>query len=260
MNNYEIFKQLHSQKEHFLLGNVWNADSAQLFEQSGIQAIATSSSALANSLGYEDGENMPFSELLFMAEKIINRITIPFSVDIESGFSKIPSEIVEHIKQLHQIGVVGINIEDSMISGTREMIPASEFCKKLAFVKSELQKNKIEIFINIRTDPFLLSIPSPLEEILKRINVYQNEGANGIFVPCIENETDISKVVSSTNLPVNVMCMPKLPSFEKLSELGVKRISMGGSVYNALNKNLENRIQNILREKSFKSLFQDYKY
>jgi len=119
------------------------------------EAIATSSSAVANSLGYEDGEIISFPELLFIVRKIINSVSIPVSVDMESGYSKIPAEIVEHIKQLHQLGVVGINIEDSIPSDKTEMTSIADFSKKLAFIKNELQKSNIEIFINVRTDPFI---------------------------------------------------------------------------------------------------------
>lgn len=80
---YEIFKQLHQQKNPFILGNVWNASSARIFEQHGYKAIGTSSAAIANSLGYEDGEKISFNELFFIVEKIIAAVKIPLSVDIE---------------------------------------------------------------------------------------------------------------------------------------------------------------------------------
>jgi 2-methylisocitrate lyase-like PEP mutase family enzyme len=86
----------------------------------------------------------------------------------------------------------------------------------------------------VRTDGFLLGLPSALTETLARIKAYENTGANGIFVPCITAGNDIEAVVKSTRLPINVMCMPALPDFDVLKSLGVKRISMGPFLFNSV--------------------------
>jgi 2-methylisocitrate lyase-like PEP mutase family enzyme len=113
MNNYEIFYQLHQQKRPLILANAWNVKSAQLIEKNGYKAIATSSSAIANSLGYEDGENISFDELFYVVQRIVSCINIPLSVDIETGYSNNISEVITNIQRLVDIGVVGINLEDS---------------------------------------------------------------------------------------------------------------------------------------------------
>jgi 2-methylisocitrate lyase-like PEP mutase family enzyme len=71
-----------------------------------------------------------------------------------------------------------------------------------------------------------------LQETLERIPLYESNGADGIFVPCIVNESDIAAVVQQTSLPINVMCMPTLPGYATLQSLGVKRISMGPFLFN----------------------------
>ena len=101
-----------------------------------------------------------------------------------------------------------------------------------------------------------MGLSNPLAETLKRIKIYQNSGADGIFVPCIENKSEIKEVVKSTHLPVNVMTMPKLPDFKTLADLGVKRISMGPFVYNNLAEKFEQSISNIIQKQSFDCLFQ----
>ena len=85
--------------------------------------------------------------------------------------------------------------------------------------------------------------------------MYEEAGADGIFVPCITNEKDIKQVVEATNLPVNVMTMPDLPIYSVLTELGVKRISMGPFVYNNLMEKFEKTIAGIIKNQSFNSLF-----
>lgn len=255
MNHYEIFKHLHQQKEPLLIGNAWNAASARILERNDFKAIATSSAAIAYSLGYEDGENIPFSELLFVTERIAQCIHVPLSVDIETGYGKDPAEVVRNIEQLHNLGAVGINIEDTLIGPKREMAPVEAFAEKLHYIKSKLDGKGIQMFLNVRTDSYLVGLPTPLNETLKRISAYEQAGADGIFVPFIKNMDDIRDVVAATSLPVHVLCVANLPSFKELAELGVKRVSMGNFVYTSTYNHLETLLRDILREGSFDTIF-----
>ena len=75
------------------------------------------------------------------------------------------------------------------------------------------------MFINARTDAYLMRLPSAFEETIIRIKAFENAGASGVFVPCLVDKNEIEQIVSNTKLPVNVMCMPTLPSFDELKEL-----------------------------------------
>ncbi len=101
--------------EFLLLGNVWNVASAKTYQKSGFKAIGTSSAAVAHSLGYEDGEDMPFNALLHIVADISARVDLPLTVDIEAGYARDVNTINTNIKKLADLGVVGINIEDSVI-------------------------------------------------------------------------------------------------------------------------------------------------
>src|SRR5664279_2282143 len=83
MNNYEKFYQLHHQPQPLVIANAWNVKSAQVIEQAGFEAIGTSSGAISNSMGYEDGEKMPFAELLYIVKRITAGTTMPVTVDLE---------------------------------------------------------------------------------------------------------------------------------------------------------------------------------
>jgi len=255
MDKYSTFKNLHNQDSSLLLGNVWNTQSALLFQKLGFKAIGTSSAAIATSLGYEDGEKMPFEDLLRIVKNIQSKINIPLTVDIESGYSRNTLEIIDNIIALHNLGVVGINIEDSITNTERKIVNAQEFGKTIQSIKSHLSKNNINIFVNVRTDFYIMGLVNPFEETLKRIKVYEENGADGIFVPCIVAEKEINKVVESTTLPVNVMCMPGLSNFNNLEKLNVKRISIGPFLYNNMIEKLENSILEITENKSFNSIF-----
>src|SRR4249919_2288635 len=95
------FQQLHNGATPLLLGNCWDVSSAKLLEENGFKAIATSSAAVARSLGYEDGEKMPFHLLLETVQRIQQHITVPFSVDMEKGYSDTSHGIIENIQQLY---------------------------------------------------------------------------------------------------------------------------------------------------------------
>lgn len=249
------FKNLHNQNKTLLIANVWDVPSTKTAEKLNFQAIGTSSSAIASILGYNDGEEMKFSELEYFVKRIALNTNLPLSVDLESGYSRKPEEIVHHIKKLAELGVVGINIEDSVVKENRVLLNANDFAETLTAIKENLEKENIDIFINVRTDTFILLQDDIIEETKKRIQLYQNAGANGIFIPCIEKEDDIRTIVNSTKLPINVMCMPNLPNFETLANLGVKRISMGNFLFDRMYGKFEESLQTVLNQSSFKSIF-----
>lgn len=249
------FKQLHHNNSPLLICNVWDANSAKIAQKLNFKAIGTSSAAIAQMLGYEDGEQMSKDELLYIVKRILASTTLPLTVDIESGYSRDPLVTADFIKTLSQLGVVGINIEDSLVNKTRELINADAFARYLNAVTEQLAKDNVDIFINVRIDTFILVTDNALEQTLERINLYKTANINGIFVPCISNEKDIKAVVNSTELAINVMCMPELPNFEKLEKINVNRISMGNFLFDNLTGNLENILRNVVESKSFSPIF-----
>lgn len=249
------FKNLHSQDTPLLISNVWDAMSTQIVEKFGFQAIGTSSAAIANMLGYEDGEKMKFTELCYVVERIIANTYLPLTVDIESGYSREPYEIADNIKTLANLGVVGINIEDSVVTQKRTLLDVAAFSETLSTIKQQLKNDEVNIFVNVRTDVFLLGCCNPVDETKKRIQQFEQAGADGVFVPYIENEDDIQAITESTCLPINVMCMPNLPGFKKLKDLGVKRISMGNFLFDNMYRHFENTLSSVVKLQSFKSVF-----
>ncbi|MET1255626.1 isocitrate lyase/PEP mutase family protein [Aliikangiella maris] len=249
------FKELHYCDEPLVICNVWDVTSAKIAEKAGFKAIGTSSAAIANLLGYQDGESISFDELDYLIKRIALNTKIPLSVDLESGYHRNPDKVTEYIKRLADVGVVGINIEDSVVGDKRQLLDAEHFAKIILAIKNQLVKDNIEVFLNVRTDAFILNMSDALEETKKRSLIFENSGADGLFVPCIEKENDIAIIVEHTKLPVNVMCMPQLPSFNRLQELGVKRISMGDFIFNNIYHNYESILKTLTANQSFDSIF-----
>ncbi|RAV98500.1 isocitrate lyase/PEP mutase family protein [Pseudochryseolinea flava] len=253
---FKKFSALHHQASPLLIGNVWNVQSATVFETQQFKAIATSSAAVAATLGFRDGESMPFSAYLQIVGYIARATTLPLSVDLEAGYGETVQEIVSNIKQLADVGVVGINIEDSRVAnGKREFVDSIKFSQLLEGIVSGLRENSIDMFVNVRCDAFLLGVPDALHEAVRRTKSYQVTGVNGLFFPCITDLSDIRAVVDASTLPVNVMCMPGLPSFDVLKGAGVKRISMGNFFNSKVYQSLADNVSRIVSEEKFDSLF-----
>ncbi|UII30469.1 isocitrate lyase/phosphoenolpyruvate mutase family protein [Fulvivirga ulvae] len=251
------FRDLHNHEAPLLLGNVWDVPGARIFEKLRYDAVGTSSAAIASMLGYKDGEQIPFSELQYIVRRIISSTSLPVSVDIENGYSRNAIEVVENVDALIQMGVAGINIEDSVIkdNGCRQLLDPSAFAEIITAITRYKNETGSRLFVNVRTDAWLIGIDNALEETLKRLPFYENAGADGIFVPCVEKSEDIGRVVKATPLPVNVMCMPNLPGFDELQLLGVKRISMGNFLHQAVGHELEQKLMSIGVSKSFNPVF-----
>lgn len=247
MNHYEIFYQLHYQAKPFVLANAWNVKSAQLIEKAGFAAIGTSSGAIAESLGYADGEIIPFSELLYIVQRIKASTNIPLSVDMETGYSNELSILNDNIQKLIDCGVSGINIEDAQ----GEEI----YLRKLESIKNYLVKTNQQLFINARTDVFLQKLPSQMETTLKKAKLYQAAGADGLFVTAMQDADTIKAITSATTLPVNVVGVLKLSSIQTLEECGIKRISMAVFLYKAAYNHLEKLTKDIKAENSFAPLY-----
>jgi len=255
LNKVNEFRDLHKADKPLVIANVWDVASALAAEKCGFDAIGTSSAAIANALGYKDGEEIPFEELLFVVTRIAKNTHLPFSVDLESGYSKDPEVTVSYIRQLSEIGVVGINIEDSQVSGCRCIKDAETFARYLTEITCGLNEQNLEIFVNVRTDTFLLGLDDAREETLRRASLYQAAGADGLFVPCITNLKDIEIVANSASLPVNVMCMPELPHFDELQACGIKRISMGNFLFDKLQNELTATFKTLTETGSFAPVF-----
>lgn len=241
------FKELHNQKEPLLLANVWNAHSAKLAQQAGFKALGTSSHAIANSLGYEDGEVIGLEELLFVIKRIAKSVTIPVSVDFEAGYSDDPNQVAQNVKKLTELGIVGINLEDGVVvDGERKLLEAEKTAEKIRAIKAEC-----DIFINARIDTYITKHPDALEEAIRRAQLYTEAGADGIFVPLVKSEAEIKVFTHKVKTPLNVFADSKLPNHEKLAELGVKRISHGAKQYEQLMRKSEEIFREFLHTKNY---------
>ncbi|MFK8161972.1 MAG: isocitrate lyase/phosphoenolpyruvate mutase family protein [Lewinella sp.] len=245
------FHELHHQPQPLILGNVWDVPSAISAEETGFKALGTSSAAMAKMLGYPDGEKIPFTHVRLLTSRILAHVAVPVSVDLEAGYSRDPAVITRHICDLAELGIVGINLEDSVVTDGRKLQVPEAFADLVAAVKAMIPPS---VFLNIRTDTFLMGHPDKLTETIRRIQLYEDAGADGVFVPGLVAPEDIVAVVGNTLLPLNLMCFPGLPTFTELAQLGVARISMGNFLHENQQADLRQHLSQVISDQSFQSV------
>lgn len=254
MSKNERFQKLHESDELLVLGNAWDLPSARVLEKAGFKAIGTTSWGIAASLGYPDGEALDFELQLSVIQRMVDHVQIPVTADIESGYGHNDETIVSNVLKVANLGASGINIEDSM-KGTTGLKQLSDHCRLLAKIRAALDHNGFgHFFINARIDAYLLNI-DPLNETMIRLKEYADSGASGIFVPGLKHEEEIKTIASRTSAPLNVLALPGLADCNKLQELGVRRLSLGGSLYRKMVKLLEQCTVEMLDSRNTSILF-----
>ncbi|GAA1008243.1 MULTISPECIES: isocitrate lyase/PEP mutase family protein [Streptomyces] len=212
------FADLHHADEPLLLPNAWDHASALALAALGFPALGTTSLGVAASAGLPDGAAATRDHTLRLALALGSQ---PFllSVDAENGFSDDPDEVAEFARQLWRAGAVGINLEDGLG-------PAGRHAAKIAAVKSAVPG----LFVNARTDTYWLG-DGDETETLRRLDLYQQAGADGVFVPGLTEPGTIAALVKHLDVPLNVLCSPAGPTVPRLAGLGVRRISLGSLLY-----------------------------
>ena len=249
----EKFKSLHNQNQPLLIANTWDAISSKAAEKAGFQVIGTSSHAIANILGYEDGENIPFEEMFFMVEKIAKSTSLLVSADFESGYSDDPQQVAKNVEKLVDAGILGINLEDGLTNGKdRSLGDISVLTDKIKAIKSHLQSKGKDIYINARIDTYTTKHPDAINETLKRIKAYETAGADGFFVPLINTDEDIKAVLETTQLPLNVFMKDGLKTYEEFAALGVHRVSYGNGIHAKITEATNKAFDDLINTKSLK--------
>ena len=229
MTKIQEFNQLHASQEMLFIGNAWDLLSALTLEKAGFKAIGTTSWGIANSLGCADGELIDFDRHLAIIKTITENVKIPVSADIEAGYGSDTKTIVENVLRTADVGVAGINIEDSLKKqkGLRNI---NEHCSLLLDMRTALDKHDYkDFYINARTDTYL-QMEKPFLETINRAKAYVESGASGIFVPGLTDYGEIKEMTLNVNAPINLLSLPGLTNCNMLNKLGVKRFSFGNAL------------------------------
>lgn len=233
-----MFRALHHGDPLLVLPNAWDVPSARIFEDAGFPAIATSSAALAASVGYPDGEKIPKDELFAIVRKMAGVLAVPLSVDIEGGYGATTEQLQDTICRLIESGAVGLNIEDTVRSEGRELRTIGDQTARIRAIRRIADSRGVPLMINARTDAYLVAPgdePARLHEAIRRGKAFEDAGADCLYPMGLVAPDSMRAYAAAVGCPVNVMVRKGLPPVAELERLGVKRLSLGPtSMYAAL--------------------------
>jgi 2-methylisocitrate lyase-like PEP mutase family enzyme len=227
------FRALHERENAFIIPNPWDIGTARLLEHLGFEALATTSAGYAFSLGQRDYK-LGRDNTIAHAASIVSATDLPVSADLENGFGDQPETVAETIRLAAAAGLAGGSIEDSI---GRPDDPIYGFDMAVERVRAAVEAARSLPFpftLTARAENFLWGRPD-LADTIKRLQAYQEAGADVLYAPGLASKDDIVAVVGSVDRPVNVLMGLKgvQLSLAELSAIGVKRVSVGSALSRA---------------------------
>ena len=232
----QAFRDLHSADGIFVMPNAWNAGSALMLQAAGFPAVGTSSAGIAFGLGFPDYEGVLTRQAaLEETARIAGALRIPVSMDAENGYGHTPEEVAETIRLAAETGVAGASIEDYAAAyGTGDLYDRALSVERIEAAATAAAL-PFPFTLTARAECYLMGHPNPFEESVTRVNLYREAGADCLYVPGVKDPETIGRLVKEVDGPVNVvMGLAGSPmSVSQLEDLGVKRVSIGGSLARA---------------------------
>jgi len=229
----KAFRALHQRDSAFIIPNPWDAGTARLLAHAGFEALATTSAGCAFSLGKADGTTGLLGAMAHVAA-IAAATELPVSGDLENGFGDAPETVAETIRLAAAAGLVGGSVEDA--TGDRAE-PIYEMDLAIARIEAAAETAhglRFPFMLTARAENYLYG-RADLKDTIARLRAYQEAGADVLYAPGLKTREDIAAVVRSVDRPVNVLMGLEgaVFSLAELSELGVKRVSVGSALARA---------------------------
>jgi 2-methylisocitrate lyase-like PEP mutase family enzyme len=223
------FRDLHHGNRVFVMPNAWDTGSARLLAACGFEALATTSSGFAWTLGRED-QHVTLDEVVAHVEALAAATPLPLSVDSERCYADTPAGVAETVRRLAAAGAAGCSIEDydPAAGGIDEVGRAAERVAAAA----EAAHEGDAMVLTARAENHLYDIAN-LDDTIARLIAYRDAGADVLYAPGLRDPADIRAVVEAVAAPVNVLALRSGPTVPELGALGVRRVSTGGALASA---------------------------
>ena len=222
------FHRLHS-SGCFMMPNPWDAGSARALELLGFKALATTSAGLAWTLGRTDTE-VTRDEALDHLRTVAGAVTVPVNADFEGGYAAAPADVAANVKLATETGIAGLSIEDA--SG-EESDPLYDFdlaVERVAAARGAIDESGTGIVLTGRSEGFVCGRPD-IDETIRRLRAYADAGADCLYAPRIDNLKHVSAIVAAVSpKPVNLLINAPFTTVAEAEQLGVRRISVGGTL------------------------------
>ncbi len=223
----ERFLRLHKKGEPLLMPNAWDVGSACLLAWLGFQALATTSSGHAATLGRLDGA-VTRDDAMAHATDLSAGVDVPVSADLENGFADEPDGVAETIRAAKHTGLAGCSVEDYSGNPENGIYERGLARERIVAAAEIAHAGPVRMVLTARAEN-LIRGRDDLADTIERLQAYQEAGADVLFAPGLNNARDIRQVVESVDRPVSVLAVRGTPSTGELAALGVARVSVGGA-------------------------------
>lgn len=226
----KAFRALHVRKQAFIIPNPWDVGTARLLARLGFEALATTSMGYAFSAGQLDN-TIDRGRMMEHLSEIASATDLPVSADLENGFGNTPEVVSETINMAAGTGVVGGSIEDATGVRDRPIYELEHAVERMRAAVEAARSLPFVFMLTGRAENYLHGRPD-LKDTIRRLQAYQEAGADVLYAPGLATKEEIASVVSSVDRPVNVVMGLKgvQLSLAELSAIGVKRISVGSAL------------------------------
>lgn len=222
------FHRLHS-AGCFVMPNPWDAGSARALEQLGFPALATTSAGLAWTLGRADNQ-ITLDDLLTHLRVVVQAVKVPVNADFEGGFAAEPAGVAANVKLAADTGIAGLSIEDSSSDEADPLFDFDLAVERVGAARQAIDESGTGIVLTARSEGFFCGRPD-IEETIRRLQAYAEAGADCLYAPGIDKVAHVSEVVAAVApKPVNLLINAPFMTVAEAAQLGVRRISVGGTL------------------------------
>ncbi len=231
----DAFRRLHLGPDMVVLPNAWDHASAALMVAAGFPAIATTSAGIAFAQGCPDGERLGRARMLEIAGRIAAQSAVPVSADLEAGYGRAPEDVAATVAGAIDVGLVGGNIEDAD-PRTGRLFDLDLSVARIRAGRAAADRLGVPFVLTARTDPYLVKGGDPeanFAESVRRANAYLEAGAICAFVPGPGDRETVGRLARAIKGPLNILAGRAGRaglSLDELRRLGVRRVSIGGSL------------------------------
>jgi 2-methylisocitrate lyase-like PEP mutase family enzyme len=216
----------------FVLPNPWDVGSAQALQQMGFKALASTSAGFAWSIGKADNR-VTLDDVCQHLTALCAAVDLPVNADFEGGFAHKPEKVAANVVRAVKTGVAGLSIEDSTGDTAKPLYERALAVERIKAARSAIDADHRGVLLVGRCEGFLVG-QTDLTMVIDRLNAYAEAGADCLYAPGIKTREQISAVVKAVHpKPVNLLIGASGLSVAQAAELGVRRISVGGSLARA---------------------------
>jgi 2-methylisocitrate lyase-like PEP mutase family enzyme len=228
----KIFRKLH-ESGCFVIPNPWNVGTARYLQGLGFKALATTSAGVAHAQGYPDG-GLSRDAALAHYRELADAADVPLNADFENGFADDPDGVAENVTRAIATGIAGLSIEDSPNDGSTPLYDFEASVARVKAARRAIDRAGGDVVFTARAENFIRGVPD-LDDTIKRLKAYKDAGADCLYAPGIKTREQIEKVVqAAAPKPVNFLASGAFGlTVADLAALGVRRISVGGSLARA---------------------------